>query len=100
MLPISSILELIHERLHTDIIDKTGLTGNYDFKWELPMATVFTINGRPIGGGSSGSAGTASDPDPDVIGGVEKQLGLKLQKAKARLDVLVIDRIDKAPTEN
>jgi uncharacterized protein (TIGR03435 family) len=32
--------------------------------------------------------------------GVEKQLGLKLQKIKAQLDVIVIDQIERVPIEN
>jgi uncharacterized protein (TIGR03435 family) len=32
--------------------------------------------------------------------GVEKQLGLRLEPRKAKVDVLVIDRFDKVPSEN
>ena len=34
------------------------------------------------------------------IGALEKQLGLKLEKSKTQLDVIVIDHMDKQPAEN
>src|SRR6266702_2510442 len=71
-----------------EVIDKTGLTGAYDFslKW-TPLQTVATP------GGESGSA-----PSPDVEGAslftaIEEQLGLKLVPAKGSGQVLVIDHI-------
>jgi uncharacterized protein (TIGR03435 family) len=42
----------------------------------------------------------ASDPAPDLFTALEKQLGLKLEKSKISLDVIVIEHIDKVPTEN
>lgn len=71
------------------VVDHTGLTGKYDIKLRFSGS-----------GGSEGAAGEASDPAPDLSSALEKQLGLKLQKAKAPLDVIVIDHIDKTPVEN
>ena len=76
-----------------EVIDKTGLTGTYDFslKW-TPLQTT------PAPGGN----GTA--PPPDVEGeslftALEDQLGLKLVPTKAQGHVLVIDHIEQ-PSEN
>jgi uncharacterized protein (TIGR03435 family) len=65
--------------------DATGLTANYDF-------TLKWINNR----------GRRSDDDngPTIFEALQSQLGLKLEPAKAMIDVLVIDHIEKAPTEN
>jgi uncharacterized protein (TIGR03435 family) len=63
------------------VIDKTGLTGRYDFTLEYASAS-------------------ADATGPSIFTAVEKQLGLKLDKSKAPLDVIVIDRIDKVPTAN
>jgi uncharacterized protein (TIGR03435 family) len=66
------------------VTDKTGLTGRYDFKLEYASAVS-----------------TASDdPLPDVFSAVQSQLGLKLEKGTAQFDVLVIDHIEKTPTDN
>jgi uncharacterized protein (TIGR03435 family) len=63
------------------VIDKTGLTGRYDF----------TLEYAGLGDDATG---------PNVFSAIEKQLGLKLDKSKAPLDVIVIDHIDKVPVEN
>jgi uncharacterized protein (TIGR03435 family) len=72
------------------IVDKTGLTGKYDFKLEYA--------GGPVIGGAL----APSDPSggPTYIEAVEKQLGLKLTKSTAPFDVLVVDHAEKTPTEN
>jgi uncharacterized protein (TIGR03435 family) len=87
------------------VVDKTGLTGKYDFKLELGGA--FGIGGalRPqTPDVSSSPDGTldASDPNggPDIFRALEKQLGLRLTRSKASFDVLVVDRAERVPTEN
>lgn len=69
------------------IVDHTGLAGQYDIKL------------RFASGGSTG-AGEISEPAPDIFQALEEQLGLTLHKTKIPLDVIVIDRIDKTPSEN
>ena len=44
--------------------------------------------------------GCFSQGKPHLFTALETQLGLKLNDKKTSLDVLVIDRIDKAPTAN
>jgi uncharacterized protein (TIGR03435 family) len=70
------------------IIDKTGLTGKYDYTLEFApdMATVHSIN-------------QASSTAP-FFDAVEQQLGLKLEPKKAPVDVLIVDRFNKVPTEH
>lgn len=71
------------------VVDRTGLTGAYDVKLAFGAGT------RP-----GSNADEASEPAPDIFNAFEKQLGLKFQKAKAPLDVIVVDHIDKVPTDN
>ncbi len=83
--------------------DKTGLTGKYDFKLEFsPAGLPGPLAGRPIAAAPGAAPPAAvSDPGgPDLFTALEKQLGLKLEKSKTQLDVFVVDRMDKAPTEN
>ena len=65
------------------VIDKTGLSGNYDFElsWEM-----------------DGADPTASQ-GPSLSTAVQEQLGLKLEPAKRPMKVLVVDRIER-PSEN
>jgi uncharacterized protein (TIGR03435 family) len=40
------------------------------------------------------------EPAPDVFAAVQDQLGLKLESARATLDILVIDYAARTPVEN
>lgn len=78
-----SIHDLVGVRpgLDRPVLDKTGLTGNYDFTIE------FSTN--------------KNDPDADLPAStaVQEQLGLKLVEAKEPIDMLVIDTAEK-PSAN
>ena len=87
-----SLLDLLQVTLGGRAMDKTGLTGAYDFTLEFAQSGL-------AGRGPTG-ADAASDPAPDLFNALEKQLGLKLEKSKVPLDVIVIDHMDKEPTEN
>ena len=82
------------------VVDKTGLTGNYDFslKWTPDESTMPRIG--PDGGGPPPQMDASVDPNgPTLFTALEEQLGLKLQSEKGKVDVIVIDHID-LPTEN
>ena len=67
------------------VIDKTGLTGRYDF--ELHWTPDNTPADSPLAGG------------PSIFTAVQEQLGLKLEPSTAPLHILVIDSAQK-PTPN
>jgi uncharacterized protein (TIGR03435 family) len=71
------------------IVDETGLTGHYDFKIHFEWMR------RP-----GGDAGVATDPAPSVFTAVEEQLGLRLESSTHSFPQLIIDSIDREPTEN
>jgi uncharacterized protein (TIGR03435 family) len=74
------------------VIDRTGLTGAYDF--DFAFASDPTPGApRPPG------AATGVDERPGLFTALEEQLGLKLQATRAPIDVTVIDRVT-PPTEN
>jgi uncharacterized protein (TIGR03435 family) len=76
------------------LVDHTGLTGKYDFTLE------FAGRLGPGGIDSAPSVDAGADPAPDIFEALEKQLGLKLTKSTSSEDTLVIDHIEKVPTEN
>jgi uncharacterized protein (TIGR03435 family) len=79
------------------VVDKTGLTGVYEFT--LGFAGINILRGGPPDG-----AADAPDPGetgPTLFTALEKQLGLNLTKVKdVPVDMLVVDHVDKTPTEN
>jgi uncharacterized protein (TIGR03435 family) len=75
------------------LVDETGLTGKYDFKLVYSSESLIALI-------APGQAREPTDAAPDIFTALEKQLGLKLEKRRTQLDVLVIDHLDKRPTED
>jgi len=65
----------------------------------MPAVFVAAGGGR---GGPDGAESAASDPTGalSLFEAVEKQLGLKLEKTKRSVPVIVIDHLEQKPTEN
>jgi len=92
------------------VVDKTGLTGKYDFNLNFSCAvpSCSTSPHAPSGLApqvSSDPAPASSQDDPtgipNLFVALERQLGLKLEKTKdVAVDALVIDHVDNTPTEN
>jgi len=90
--------------LRRPVLDKTGLTGRYDFVLEFtPDLAGISLPPPPVAAGGPPPAGfgdNASEPASNLALAVEKQLGLKLTSGKATLDVILVDHAEKIPTEN
>lgn len=84
----------------TPVVDKTELEGAWDFSVNFSPAGL--LMGLPGRGGEGNPQQAASDPSGalSLFDAVSKQLGLKLEKEKRPLPVLVIDHIEEKPTDN
>jgi uncharacterized protein (TIGR03435 family) len=83
----------LSQQLGETVVDKTGLTGHYDFNLEWDMA--------PMPERQPGSPETPmpmisiADMNAGVFDAVRKQLGLRLEKGKVAVTQIVIDQIGK-----
>ena len=70
------------------MVDRTGLTQRYNFnlKWT-----------RDKGAAASGAGSGDTEIGPSLFTALEEQLGLKLVRVKAPVDVVVIDHIERQP---
>jgi len=84
-LPMAHLAKTLADQVHRTVIDKTALTGNYD------LTLQWTPDDAP--------ASTDADSVPSIYTAVQEQLGLKLQPAKAPVEVLVVDHAA-MPSEN
>jgi len=75
---LTSLPWILNGEAGRPVVDKTGLTGKYDFTLEYVPAS---------------KAATDETGGPSIFTAVEEQLGLKLEPAKEPMDVLVIDSI-------
>ena len=73
------------------VADQTRLSGTYEFQLDWAPETLASSNGIP-----------APQADPDAVSvftAVREQLGLRLEPERQRVDVLVVDRVER-PTED
>jgi uncharacterized protein (TIGR03435 family) len=50
--------------------------------------------------GQAGPLDAVSDPVPTLLVALESQLGLKLEPKRGPVDILVVDHVNRTPTEN
>ena len=79
------------------VVDQTGLG---DTRYTFILKFTPDPGMRPFGA-TQGTPPPSDDTDapPDLYGAMEQQLGLRMQKTKAPVDVMVINKIEK-PSEN
>ena len=98
---MEQLVHTIAQQLGSTVVDKTGLTGTYDYtlSW-MPERGAGPMmrtpdGGPPPGGGESASAETG----PSLVSALQDQLGLKLVAQKEKMDVIVIDHVEQ-PSQN
>jgi uncharacterized protein (TIGR03435 family) len=95
-MPIPVFLQYLAPKVNRVIVDRSGITGNFDIevRWTpdvlpprppgLPADQPIRVNGEPI------------DPNgPSLFTALQEQLGLKLETARAPVEVLVVDRVER-----
>jgi bla regulator protein blaR1 len=91
--PINLLASALSSPMGRTVFDKTGLTGLYDveltFTPELPQSPDGPPAEVPFRGEYTSM----------LLGAIQDQLGLKLNSEKEKIDLLVVDRIER-PSEN
>lgn len=98
-MPMSSLVRMLSGSLGRPVIDKTGLTKNYDFKLEYSRDDVGVA--PALGGGGDGAppVPNADASGPTLVTAVQEQLGLKLESTRGAVEIIVIDHAEK-PSDN
>lgn len=87
------LADLLARPVGLPVIDSTGVKGVFDFtlQWSPDEAPkMATTDGNE-------AAGVAG---PSIFTALQEQLGLKLTREKAPIEILIVDHIEKAPTQN
>jgi uncharacterized protein (TIGR03435 family) len=82
--------------LNKRVVDRTGLTGLYDFELQLSMQAQMPLTTQ---GSASGTAPAAPIEDGPTMFDAVRELGLKLEAERGPVEHLVIDSVEK-PTED
>lgn len=87
---MATLAEMLPSPEDGPIVDKTGLTGKYDFTLEFSRDLP---NAAPDSHTEAGAA-------PNLFIALQQQLGLQLVRKKIPFEVVVVESIDKRPDEN
>lgn len=98
-LSIPEIVKTLSFHLGRPVIDSTGLTRKYDIdmRWGVDVAWQLEAAGLRDRIAELPDTGPTG---PTLLRAVQDQLGLKLNSGKGLGDIVVVDHLEKVPTEN
>ena len=79
---VFGVASLLAHPLGAPVANKTGLAGKYDFQLEFARLE------------------DTDSSKPSIFAAIQEQLGLKLEAQMVPVEVLVIDHVERVPTEN
>jgi uncharacterized protein (TIGR03435 family) len=82
------------------VIDKTGLTGLYQFTVELPQSAEAIRRLLALGITTTVQGTPLTEPTGVSVFKAMESLGLRLERRRSPIDVVVIDKLNPAPTPN
>ena len=82
---LSKLADFLATQLGRPVLDQTGVAGTFDFALYYAPQNAATSDGSPY---------------PGIFAALREQLGLQLESRKGPVEMLVIDRVEKVPTEN
>jgi uncharacterized protein (TIGR03435 family) len=125
---MATLTDMLARFVDRPVVDMTELKGKYELALDLSLDDLrntakaaglmlppggAVIAGAPVAGGAGGGsisgapgdpgrsgAQEASDPSGGTIFSSVQQLGLKLEPRKVPIDLIVVEHLEKAPTEN
>jgi uncharacterized protein (TIGR03435 family) len=96
---LSMLAQQLSQQLGRNVVDKTGLSGEFDILLQW-TPEVGQGGGGPFGGPPPPDAIPAGDSSgPTIFTALQEQLGLRLESQRGPVPVLIIDSIEK-PSEN
>jgi uncharacterized protein (TIGR03435 family) len=114
---MTAFCDMLANQLNRPVIDLTELPGKYDFTLAFsteglgdrgpmggpmpPGGGVGVIAGGGGFGGGEGHFDSAdAEPAPSLQTAVQEQLGLRLDARKSQQETIVVDHVEKTPTDN
>lgn len=105
---LARLAEMISRFSERPVVDMTGIQGQYDFDLVFSPETMKGMMrgapGGPMpmpppGEAEHSPSDAAAEPAGSIYESVQRY-GLKLEPRKARMEILIVDHIERTPTEN
>jgi uncharacterized protein (TIGR03435 family) len=88
---VGQLIEFLSREIHIPIIDQTGLTGRFNYFLDINAYVSDELRQ---------SNGVPPEATGIIALAMQSQLGLKLEGKKAVVDMIMVDSVDRTPTEN
>ena len=102
VMPMAALARSLSTSGYGPVQDLTGLTGNYDI--DLSWAPDPAFEPRGVGATASAATPPSADspaaPEADLFTALRESLGLKLERRNVQVQFVVIDHVERIPTEN
>jgi uncharacterized protein (TIGR03435 family) len=88
---MAQLIGFLSREIRQPIVDETGLTGRYDYFLDINAYITEEMRAQQ---------GPPVEAPSIVANALQGQLGLKVEARKTPLEMLIVDKMEKAPTEN
>ena len=95
---LSALAGAVERLLDRPVVDMTGIGGTYDFSLEYSWDEVRSLV-RSTSGGATELPANPNAPGNSIFTSLAA-FGLRLEARKAPIEVVVVDRVERTPTEN
>jgi len=93
---LANLTSMLTNYLRRPVIDRTGLTGIYDYTLRWTSDDGQSQSSSSIQGGSpTGLPSTDPSGGAALLTAIQEQLGLKLESAKSPIELIVIDHVER-----
>jgi uncharacterized protein (TIGR03435 family) len=107
---VQALADMLGNQMNRPVLNQTGIEGEWDFTLDFAPDENMRMNG-PMGAAMAQIHASAGVPPPgadsqepsgapSIFTAVQNQLGLKLDPKKGQVEALVVDKVEKTPTEN
>jgi uncharacterized protein (TIGR03435 family) len=90
---IGQMTDFLSREVQIPVVDQTGLTGRYNYHLDIRSYVTDEIK-------RNADKGVPIEGPGIMAAAIQEQLGLKVDSGKVPLEVIVVDSIEKTPTEN
>jgi uncharacterized protein (TIGR03435 family) len=101
---MEQLANMLSAQAGAPVRDATGLAGKFDFTPSWNPDGMRAKDGEALAalkpGIDSPAVGPDADTAPTLFDAIQQQLGLRLEKKRSSVDILIVDHVEKTPTAN
>lgn len=97
---MNELATALQSTMDAPVVNRTGLSGGFEFKIELPPEAAAIRRLLSIGISTTVQGTPLTEPTGISASDALKEIGLQLERRRTPIDVIVVDKLERTPTEN